>query len=466
MLASSNNRCLRCAASGQSKTRGRRYAHKYASLSSVKLQGIIWKPGRQQQEDLNSQDTTDFEITDVELIKKIKYARKGPLGGYPYAMYATAPSSTVQETQRQQQIGNNGNAWVMPNVVPKGSELHNAFISMPISRQGIKFNPWSLLLELLDDSRLTINVDKPIGSRGRTILTAIEHLGWVTPGNMLAQRPLITQHLLKMQTIRRSPQSTAVESNKETIHSNNELLTPSQNMVLSQIQLPRYITQKYERSRSVMILNQDDTADEVKRTQWDRIWLSTNLAILELQATFIKHRVVFNSRLDATQQSQLLIKSAFEHAPGFVLNVIMSWCDDYSRIVNTYMAGRLCLEYFGSTNAIREVITQAWQMYDWLVYHSPHYRKGLQSTSSSPYDKAVPDIDNAWITRNGSVAELLYRSLTSFDNWAEIDALVDKLQQSHTNASNPALRQIVASDHRLIERYLELEPQRRGYLRH
>ncbi|KAJ1667255.1 hypothetical protein IW140_001709 [Coemansia sp. RSA 1813] len=409
---------------------------------SEKIRSILWKSGRHNQQQhrdgpIDLRDSDDIFTTDVELAAKIRQSRKKPLGGNPYAMYAP----TTNSTQKQQHQGQDGTPLflAMPPRIPNQSEMHSAYTSMPLSRRNIRFNPWSLLLELLDDPRIALHTNNNTISRGKSLLATIVRLGQVTLDNVGMQRPLLTQYALRSKAVMLLPQ------NKD----DDIILTPSQHVALSQIQFPRFIAEKFANQVAAASLQDEACSNEARQVQWDRSWLSANLAILELQTTFLKHRVLFNKRLDMAQQGRLLISSAFEHAPGLVLNVIMSWNDDYNKILTPYMIHRLCTRYFSDAETIREAIVQAWQMYDWLVYHSHALYQSKPGTDDTH-----------------ALAVTLFRSLESFDNWAETSRYFNRIQRHPTDPSNALVQRLLMSDHKLVERYMNLTSQLRGHRRH
>ncbi|KAJ2337945.1 hypothetical protein GGF43_006992 [Coemansia sp. RSA 2618] len=128
-----------------------------------------------------------------------------------------------------------------PCFVPRDSDMHRALVDQPVSRRGIPFNPWTLLLELLDDPRVAYD-GSPEASR--CILSAIAWMGGVTPHNMLKRRDELVRALLKAKCIRFDPKlSTGAPGNVE--------LGSAQLMQLYQIQWPRFIAEKYRQSMSV-----------------------------------------------------------------------------------------------------------------------------------------------------------------------------------------------------------------------
>ncbi|KAJ2489806.1 hypothetical protein GGI11_009240, partial [Coemansia sp. RSA 2049] len=119
---------------------------------------------------------------------------------------------------------------------------------MPLSRQNVRFNPWSLFLELFDDPRIMLNTDNDFVSRGRALLAAVVYLGQVTPANVLAQRPLFKHYALKSKIV--VPYRQYGNENHRDAMDRNVSLTPSQLAALGQLQFPRFIANKYARQVS------------------------------------------------------------------------------------------------------------------------------------------------------------------------------------------------------------------------
>ncbi|KAJ2655251.1 hypothetical protein IWW48_005627 [Coemansia sp. RSA 1200] len=110
----------------------------------------------------------------------------------------------------------------------------------------------------------------------------------------------------------------------------------------------------------------------------------------------------------------------------------------------------LCTEYFDAPETIREAIVQAWQMYDWLVYHDCSGRVHG---------------NNPFASDTRATAVRLYRSLESFDNWKEVNNCFDRIQKSLPDPADAEMQRLSAFDHKLLSRYTNLTPQLRGYWR-
>ncbi|KAJ2206052.1 hypothetical protein EV180_007168, partial [Coemansia sp. RSA 518] len=121
--------------------------------------------------------------------------------------------------------------------------MHTALIEQPVSRRGVLFNPWTLLLELLDDPRVIYNGGS---EAGRILLSAIMWMGYVTPSNIDTKRTELARAIMDTQCIGFDPLlSTKYEC------SDNVELRPAQLMQLCQIQWPRFIAEKYRNLKSV-----------------------------------------------------------------------------------------------------------------------------------------------------------------------------------------------------------------------
>ncbi|KAJ2907435.1 hypothetical protein GGI21_003890, partial [Coemansia aciculifera] len=321
---------------------GRRYSDK--ELASIPE--VSWRAGREKKLRYDS----GLGLVGPECQRKAEAERvngpplhTGPLYGNSHAVYSARTRS----------------AFDVPRFVPFDSEMHTALVDMKPTRNGIPFNPWSLLLEMLDDPRLLYNSDS-----ARRIIVAIGHLGWIRPDNVQQQRPLLSRYLLRAGCfVPHTRYSTAlpegVMPELDASKSGGVDLTPAQLLQLCQMQWPRFIAQKYER-----ILPSAIVADKQhgRYVSWNRSWLSTNLTILRLQEAYVKRRVLFNNRMDKCAQSQFLIRDSYEHSPGLVLNTIMSWGGDFSKVLNPYTVSGLCSVYFGDHAKTKEVVVQAWQL--------------------------------------------------------------------------------------------------------
>ncbi|KAJ2235807.1 hypothetical protein H4R99_002932 [Coemansia sp. RSA 1722] len=330
-------------------------------------------------------------------------------------------------------------------MVPMDSEIYMAFQTIPRIQQTARFNPWSLILELLDDPRLLFNE-----KRRNRLLSAVSQLGWINTQNVLAQRPLFAYHLLKNRCFTLAPKYSSMQTNPETeVDTENERsqiaqLSPAQSITLHQIQWPHYIANKYEALASLSASkNRRDSAE------WDRIWLCTNTCMEELRTAYIKNRVVFNLRTSVEEQLQRLIRGSFDHAPGLVLNAIMSWNDDQYAILNPYVKQRLLSIYFANRETTKQTVVQAWQMYDWLLYSNSKF---VMPAACIDYKGKL---DSRSLTRS-----LLYRSLNSFDNWDEATHSLERLSCRWDSKSeqHPETQQ-TASDRKLVDKYFNMRMQ-------
>ncbi|KAJ2076694.1 hypothetical protein H4R24_005557 [Coemansia sp. RSA 988] len=379
--------------------------YSYKELASVPE--AAWKAGRRQRSGpLGVSINSDESATGHRTCRN-----EGPFCGNSQAVYSD---------------NNHSDGW-LPNIVPPNSELRTAYITQPLSRSGIKFNPWSLVLEMLDDPRLVCVLD--LESK-RRLLLAIGRLGWVTPDNVLAQRSLFARHLLKTKCFARRPVTDQDCADYK--------VSSTQLMLLSQMQWPRYITDKYERLVSVPAIEQLGYSESL--VKWCRAWLATNICMLELRAAYTKRRVLFNSRMDARTQTKHLIRSSFEHSPGLTLNVIMCWRGNFKEILNPYFESRLYDRYFTDTNTFRSVIIQAWQLYDRLLHNNP-----CQATPE--FMKTPSSLPLHSITRlvaHNPPSLLLFRALCAFDNFREATQALSQLHQEYN----------VKVDKSIVERYM------------
>ncbi|KAJ2477859.1 hypothetical protein IWW47_006164 [Coemansia sp. RSA 2052] len=241
-------------------------------------------------------------------------------------------------------------------------------------------------------------------------------------------------------------------------------LTPAQLLQLCQIQWPRLIARKYERLLPSVIVTDKQHPSYLS---WRRSWLATNLCILRLQAAYVKRRVLFNSRMDKGAQSRFLIRDSYEHSPGLVLNTIMSWGGDFSKVLNPYTVSGLCSAYFGDHTKLKKAVLQAWQLYDWLVHRNPHKQPppehldaDTHRCSGRPYRQAVAD---------SLPSALLYRALVSFDNWEEATCTLNDIYRSHDDGSVQQSPELVEMDNKLFRQYLDMKrarrPRRRAAIR-
>ncbi|KAJ2451438.1 hypothetical protein GGF42_004259 [Coemansia sp. RSA 2424] len=372
----------------------------------------------------------------------------GPLYGNSHAVYSSRARG----------------AFDVPRFVPFGSEMHTALTDMELTRSGIPFNPWSLLLEMLDDPRLLYS-----SSNARRIIVAVGHLGWIGPGNMQQQRPLLARYLLRAGCFVPHKQYSSalpegVMSVLDATKRGGVDLTPAQLLQLCQIQWPRLIARKYERLLPSVIVADKQHPSYLS---WCRSWLATNLCILRLQAAYVKRRVLFNSRMDKGAQSRFLIRNSYEHSPGLVLNTIMSWGGDFSKVLNPYTVSGLCSAYFGDHAKLKEAVLQAWQLYDWLVHRNPHKQPPPEHLdantlrcSGRPYRQAVAD---------SLPSALLYRALVSFDNWEEATRTLNDIYRSYDDGSVQQSPELVEMDNELFRQYLDMKrarrPRRRAAIR-
>ncbi|KAJ2777219.1 hypothetical protein GGI15_004581 [Coemansia interrupta] len=354
--------------------------------------------------------------------------RVGPLYGNNHAVYAT-----LQRTPT-----------AIPRLVALNSELHQALVSMPHTRRGLRFNPWSLLLELFDDTRLAL-----ASTQYRSkILVAAGHLGWVTPGNVMSQRPLIARYLLTSRCLEVDgrylhpgiPGTVVPEDVAAREHAAVDL-SPAQLTMLCQVQWPRFIAAKYRHAMP-----------HTGSVGASRAWLCAHLSMIENTADYVKQRAVFNRRLGVADQIKRLIRRSYEHAPGLALNAIMGWNGDLSEILTPAARHHICARYFADMDAARNAVAQAWQMYDRLVYRNPHVAvpRCLDWDTPRPTGRFRCEQD-----AEGSPASMLFRSLRSFDSWAEATRSLEVLYRAW-DAGTPPL----SSDQNLTERYLALRPSK------
>ncbi|KAJ2158851.1 hypothetical protein GGF46_003470 [Coemansia sp. RSA 552] len=232
-----------------------------------------------------------------------KQARRfGPLFGDSDAVYAT----------RRAQRGP-----LVLGTVPHNTDLyraHTAPLLPPTHRP--RFNPWLLLLELLDDPRLRWAVN---GDNSTRFVQAIQYLSWVTPCNIHQQRSLLLQYLLKRKCF-------AVETSEPSA---SDELNLAQLVQLSQDRWPRLVDQKYEGLLSVPSLT-------TGLDKWSRAWLATNCCMIELNTAYRRHRILNSDRMGVDSQMSKVIWDAFDDAPGLVLNTIICWRPMNKPILNRY----------------------------------------------------------------------------------------------------------------------------------
>ncbi|KAJ1723976.1 hypothetical protein LPJ53_001732 [Coemansia erecta] len=355
-------------------------------------------------------------------------SRVGPLYGNSHVVYASLERTPT----------------AVPRMVPLGSELHLAFAEMPHSRRGLRFNPWSLLLELLDDTRLTF-----ASARYRSkMLVAAGHLGWVTPANIVSQRPLIARYLLRSECLavdrryldKRLPASIMPASIAAQEYDAVDL-SPAQLTTLCQVQWPQFIARKYsQRARQCASIDAS------------RAWLCAHLSMIENTADYIKQRAVFGRRLGVAEQIKRLIRRSYEQAPGLALNAIMSWNGDLSEILTPVSIHHICTLYFANPETARSAIAQAWQIYDQLIYCNPNMAtpRCLDMDVAQPTGRFRSEQDI-----QGSPASMLFRSLNSFDNWKEATQSLEVLYQAWNAGTT-----LLPSDQKLTERYISIRKGR------
>ncbi|KAJ2810343.1 hypothetical protein H4S07_002722 [Coemansia furcata] len=340
-------------------------------------------------------------------------------------------------------------AFDVPRFVPFDSKMYAAFTDTKPSRSSA-FNPWSLLLEMLDDPRLAYSA-----SNARKVIVAIGHLGWITPENVPQQRPLLARYLLRAGCFVPHKQYSSdlpegVMPKPDAASLGGEDLTPTQLMQLCQMQWPQFIAKEYEH---LLPSAADKRAGHLP---WCRSWLSANLSILGLRAAYVKRRVLFNSRMDKSAQCRFLIRDSFENSPGLVLNTIMSWGGDFSRILNPYTVAGLCSVYFGNRAKTKKAVVQAWQLYEWLVHHNPHMKPpahlnvNAQLCGGRPSKQLVDSLPSA----------LLYKSLAAFDNWKEATRSLNDLYRSHEEGLSQQSPRQAELDNKLFRRYLDMKRMR------
>ncbi|KAJ2387236.1 hypothetical protein GGI05_004144, partial [Coemansia sp. RSA 2603] len=273
--------------------------------------------------------------------------RVGALYGNMHSDYATTHRSRTS----------------VPRLVPLNTTLHQV-LSQPHPARRPRFNPWTLLLELLDDPRIRFTMDHRFR---RSMLTAAGHLGWVTPANIMAQRPLVARYLLRSECL--AVEARYVDQRLPADVIPVELaaqryaavdLSPAQLTRLCQVLWPGHIAAKYsQRAR------QADPVDS------SRTWLCAHLSILENTKDCVKHRSLFGRRLTVAQQTTRLIRRSYDHAPGLILNAIMSCNSDLSDILSPRDIHHIATRYFADKDSARSTVAQAWTLYDRLVYCNP-----------------------------------------------------------------------------------------------
>ncbi|KAJ1726500.1 hypothetical protein LPJ61_005146 [Coemansia biformis] len=211
------------------------------------------------------------------------------------------------------------------------------------------------------------------------------------------------------------------------------------------MQWPRHIAQRYERLLSVPAVLR--TPDGARAAAWNRTWLAVNVGMLELRAAYVKRRVLFSNRMSRRQQTALVIRGAFEHAPGLVLNAVMAWRGSVGEILTPHAAHGIRDRYFANAETVRRAVGQAWQLYDWLVHCSPHRTGPAPTMASIPFAARHAANQHA----EDTPAAALYAALCRFDSWDEAARERSSLCRG-TGA--PGLQ---ASDRRLLDRHTRLQ---------
>ncbi|KAJ2745733.1 hypothetical protein GGI20_001957 [Coemansia sp. BCRC 34301] len=419
------------------------YGRRYSDKELASIPEASWRAGRKKK----LQDSLDLDLVSREGWHRGALGpslHTGPFYGNSHSVYKARTRSTFD----------------VPRFVPFGSEMHTALTDMRLSRSGIPFNPWSLLLEMLDDPRLLYNP-----SNARRIIVAIGHLGWIGPENIMQQRPLLARYLLRAGCfVPHKQYSTALPEGVmpvlDATESGGVDLTPAQLLQLCQMQWPRFIAHKYEHLLPSALVTDKQHASYAK---WCRSWLSTNLSILRLQTAFVKRRVLFNSRMDKRAQSIFLIRDSYKHSPGLVLNTIMSWGGDFSKVLNPYAVAGLCSAYLGDLTKVKDAVLQAWQLYNWLVYHNPHKAPPAHLNANKHHFSSCR---KKRTTADSQPSALLYEALASFNNWEEATCMLNDLCRSHDDGSAQQSPELAELDNELFRQYLDTKrvrgPKRRA----
>ncbi|KAJ1808483.1 hypothetical protein LPJ77_002307 [Coemansia sp. RSA 2523] len=326
----------------------------------------------------------------------------------------------------------------LPCFIPRNSGMHTALIEQPVSRRGVLFNPWTLLLELLDDPRVVYNGGS---EAGRILLSAIMWMGYVTPSNIDTKRTELARAIMDTQCIGFDPLlSTQYEC------SDNVELRPAQLMQLCQIQWPRFIAEKYRNLKSVPLVI--SRGDQRMVNAWDRAWAATNLCAAQLEKSVVRSRALFNCRFDLAAQSRLSIREGVEHAPGIVMNTILGWTGDLSHIISPAIEERICTQYFANIDTLRSTVAAAWQLYDWLIHNNPHRETPLVlKRHFSLYKSRLA----TQMAENSSLS-LMYRGLCAFDNLKEAQESLYRLNNVAINSPNSTgVREL---DRKLVERLM------------
>ncbi|KAJ2777699.1 hypothetical protein H4R18_005010 [Coemansia javaensis] len=325
--------------------------------------------------------------------------------------------------------------------VPAGTELEAALKKQPLSRAGIRFNPWSLVLELLDDPRLEYTAGGGGGGGGaKALLAAIVRLGWSAPRDVLNTRANLARYLMNRGVFGARAQAQG---------GGHSALTAAQAMALSQMQWPRQIAERYAARLSVPAAAALRGADSAQAGEWRRTWLAVSVGMLELRTAFVLRRVLFNVRMTPAEQTALVMRGALEHAPGLALNAILAWRGNLAHILAPRERLALDAACFGSAEAARRTVAQAWQLYDWLVHACPHRPAHAPTMVPKYFSPGLaprdPAVKCAWTTPAAS----LYRVLCKFDAW-------DEAARAHSALPD-------GTDRRLLERYAALLQARRQH---
>ncbi|KAJ2123863.1 hypothetical protein IW147_002294 [Coemansia sp. RSA 720] len=326
----------------------------------------------------------------------------------------------------------------LPCFIPRSSDMHTALIEQPVSRRGVLFNPWTLLLELLDDPRVVYNGGS---EAGRILLSAIVWMGFVTPNNIDTKRTELVRAMVDAQCIRFDP---LLLTQYEC--SDNVELRPAQLMQLSQIQWPRVIAEKYRDLMSVPSVI--SRGDQSKVNAWERAWAATNLCAAQLKKSVVRSRALFNCRFDLTAQSRLSIRESIEHAPGMVMNTILGWPGNLSHIISPAIEERICTQYFANIGTLRSAVADAWQLYDWLIHNNPHREVPLVLKRHFSLYKSRLATQMA----ENSSSSLMYRGLCAFDNLKEAQEALYRLNNAVIDSPNSTSVQEL--DRKLVERLM------------
>ncbi|KAJ2386176.1 hypothetical protein H4S02_003978 [Coemansia sp. RSA 2611] len=235
--------------------------------------------------------------------------------------------------------GSNSGLYSHLRVMARDSDLYRVITEQPISRKGVPFNPWTLLLELLDDPRIIYSGGP---KAGQILLDAVSWMGWVTPQNISTRRTELVYALRASNCIKVYQRLML-----PTCQSNVEL-TPAQSIQFQQIQWPRHIAEKYAELLSVPSIASQDSEPAVS---WAYTWLTINLCMLELKAAYTKNRVIFNHRLDTRRRLRQVVQDAVAYAPG-----------NPTRIIGPYVEEQILGRYFADASTLKAAVGSAWQL--------------------------------------------------------------------------------------------------------